>query len=287
MEKKLENLKKRIRQLKEKRPGYADILDFYEKVKEAQENTKASLTVAPIQLKGESKSLLTKKGIPLLRKEDFPIDVEASVALFQSLCQIGEKANPHMAEQVSKIEEVISGKTIDLKRLLEEGGKEEKTGKIAEGSGLDGKVLFFLVHNSRKPSINAKAEQLFAKIDPEKWLKGHCPICGSLPDLSLLKEEVGKRYLVCSYCSCQWRFERLLCPFCDNRERNSLHYLFGEEEEAFRIDLCEKCHQYIKTIDLRIIEPPDPALEDLATLHLDILASQKGYKRPVPNLWLP
>jgi formate dehydrogenase maturation protein FdhE len=26
-------------------------------------------------------------------------------------------------------------------------------------------------------------------------------------------------------------------------------------------------------------------LEDLATLHLDISASQKGYKRPVPNPW--
>jgi hypothetical protein len=29
----------------------------------------------------------------------------------------------------------------------------------------------------------------------------------------------------------------------------------------------------------------DPILEDLATLHLDILASEKGYQRPVPNLW--
>jgi formate dehydrogenase maturation protein FdhE len=26
-------------------------------------------------------------------------------------------------------------------------------------------------------------------------------------------------------------------------------------------------------------------LEDLSTLHLDLLASQKGYKRPVPNPW--
>jgi formate dehydrogenase maturation protein FdhE len=37
---------------------------------------------------------------------------------------------------------------------------------------------------------------------------------------------------------------------------------------------------------LRKIEEIDPALEDLATLHLDILASQKGYKRPVPNPWM-
>jgi FdhE protein len=283
----VENLGKRIRQLKEKRQGYADILDFYEKVTEAQGNTKASLTVGPIRLRDESKGPLIKQGAPLLRKEYFPIDIEASVFLFQSLCQIGKEANPHMAEQVSRIEEAIGGKVVDMKKLLREGGTEEKVEKIAEESGLDRKLLYFLIHNSRKPSIEAEVEHLRAEIDPEKWLKGHCPICGSLPDLSLLKEEVGKRYLVCSYCSSQWRIERLVCPFCDNREQNSIHYLFGEEEEAFRIDLCEKCRQYIKTIDLRIIDSPDPVLEDLATLHLDILASQKGYKRPVPNLWLP
>jgi formate dehydrogenase maturation protein FdhE len=38
-------------------------------------------------------------------------------------------------------------------------------------------------------------------------------------------------------------------------------------------------------IDLRSVGESDLILEDLATLHLDILASQKGYKRPVPNPW--
>jgi FdhE protein len=96
---------------------------------------------------------------------------------------------------------------------------------------------------------------------------------------------VGKRYLLCSFCDYQWRIDRIFCPFCSNKDHESLHYLFAEEEEAYRIDLCEKCHQYIKTIDYRKLEESDPVLEDLATLHLDILASQKGYKRPVPNPW--
>ena len=55
----------------------------------------------------------------------------------------------------------------------------------------------------------------------------------------------------------------------------------------YRIDLCEKCHQYIKTIDARVEEILDPSLEDLATLHLDLLASQRCYHRPVVNLWTP
>ena len=157
---------------------------------------------------------------------------------------------------------------------------------IVEGIGLDKNVFLFLILNSIGPSIEAGVEQLRSELDPETWLKGYCPLCGSLPSLSLLKEEVGKRYLLCSYCGYQWRMDRISCPFCKNKDQESLHYFLGEGEETHWIDLCDQCHQYIKTIDYRSLQESDPVLEDLATLHLDILASQKGYKRPVPNPWM-
>jgi FdhE protein len=279
------NLEKRIQQLKQKRPGYKDILDFYQKVKEAQDKAKASLKIEPIKLKQEWKELLTKEGFSLIKKEDFPLDIEASAGLFQSLCKIGKEANPHMAEQGKKIQTMIEKKKIDLKKLFKEGLKEGRIEKVADEFGLDQKVLLFLVQNSIRPSIEAGVEQLRSEVDPEKWLKGYCPICGSLPSLSLLKEGVGKRYLLCSYCGYQWRTDRMFCPFCNNKEQGSLQYFYGEGEETYRIDLCDKCHQYIKMIDQRIIGEGDLVLEDLATLHLDILASQKGYKRPVPHPW--
>jgi len=279
----LEKLKKRIQQLKKKRPGYKDILGFYQKVKEAQERVKASLKIEPIKLKKEWKELLAKEGFSLLQKEDFPIDTEASNQLFQSICQIGKDGNPHMAEQAIKIKEVIDKKKIDLKKLLRQGAKEQKIEQVADESGLDKTVFLFLIQSSIRPSIEAGVEQLRNEIDPETWLKGYCPLCGSFPSLSLLKEEVGKRYLLCSFCGYQWRVDRLFCPFCNNKEQGSLHYFYGEGEETYRIDLCDKCDNYIKTIDLRKIEEIDPGLEDLATLHLDLLASQKGYKRSVPN----
>ena len=52
-----------------------------------------------------------------------------------------------------------------------------------------------------------------------------------------------------------------------------------------RIDLCDECHRYIKTIDTRGITATDRLPEDLATLHLDVVATQTGYSRLVPNLW--
>jgi len=275
----------RIQQIKKKRPGYGEILDFYQMVKEERDRVKASLKIKPIKLRKEWKELLAKEGFSLIQKEDFPLDIEASVKLFQTLCQIGKDANPHMSDQVKKIKEALDSKRIDLKKILKEGVKEQRIEQMADESGVDKKVFSFLIQSSAKPSIEAGMEQLRSELDPETWLKGYCPMCGSLPSLSLLKEETGKRYLLCSYCGYQWRIERLFCPFCNNKEHESLQYFCGENEEAYRIDLCDKCHRYIKTIDFRIIGESDPSLEDLATPHLDILATQKGYKRPVPDPW--
>jgi FdhE protein len=285
MEKKLDRLRMRIQQIKKKRPGYGKILDFYQGVKEAQEKAKASLRVDSLQLKKEWKKLLSKEGFSLIQKQDFPLDIESSVKLFDILCQVGKDANPHMAAQIMKIKQAIHDKKIDLKKWLTGGSKEQRIEERVKELGLDKNVFLFLIQTSIRPSIEAGVEQLRSELDPETWLKGHCPICGSLPSLSLLKEEVGKRYLLCSFCGDQWRIERLFCPFCESKDQESQHYLFAEGEEAYRIDLCDKCHQYIKTIDTRSLHESDPVLEDLATLHLDILASQKGYKRPVPNPW--
>jgi FdhE protein len=281
----MESLRKRIQQLKRKRPGYKEILDFYQKVREEQEKIKVSLSVEPILIKKQWKELLKKEGFSLIEKKDFSVDLEASYSLFKSLCEIGKDANPHMAKQVKEIEENIQNNKLDLKKLLMAASDEQRVNQIADALGLDKKILLFLIDKSVKPSIEAGVEKLLHEIDTETWMKGSCPICGSLPFLSLLKEEVGKRFLLCSYCGYQWRIDRLICPFCNNKEQESLHYLSPEGEEVYRIDLCDKCHQYIKTIDLRRAETTDLSLEDLATLHLDIMASQKGYKRPVPSPW--
>lgn len=283
----MEKLKNRIQQIKKKRPTYGEILDFYLKIRRAQEEIKPSLKIETIFLKKEWKDLLAKEGFPTLEKKDFPLDLKASLSLFQSLCQIAKDANAYLAEQVKKIEDALGSRKMDLKDLLKDKVREQNIDSMLHELGLDKKAFCFLIQESLRPSIEQGVEQLRSEINSETWLKGYCPICGSQPSLSLLKEEEGKRYLLCSYCGYQWRTDRLICPFCNNKEQDSLNYFYGEGEEAHRIDLCEKCHQYMKTIDMRRIENSDPILEDLATLHLDILASKKGYRRPIPNPWTP
>ena len=138
------------------------------------------------------KDLPTEEGVSLIRKEDFPVDMEASINLFHSLCRIGKTANPHMAEQVGKDRTKHSRTSkMDLKKLLTGGGKEQAIEHVAADLGLDKQVLSFLIQNSIRPSIEAGMEQLRSELDPETWRKTHCPVCGSLPSLNLLKGEGG------------------------------------------------------------------------------------------------
>jgi FdhE protein len=279
-------LRERAEQLKEKRPGYGEILDFYVRVKEAQDASRTSVQVDLVTVNRARRSSSAEAGLSLVAKEDFPVDTEASIDLFRTLCRLGSAANPHIATQVKKIDQALVDNELDLKELVAAGGSEQAIEQVAADRGLDAHVLSFLVLNSTIPSIEAGMEQLRGELDLESWRKGHCPVCGSLPALSLLKGEGGMRYSLCSYCGCQWRVDRLSCSVCGNKEQGALQYFCGEGEEAHRIDLCDVCHHYIKTIDYRSLEESDPSLEDLATLHLDVLAAQKGYGRAVPNPWI-
>jgi Protein involved in formate dehydrogenase formation. len=43
---------------------------------------------------------------------------------------------------------------------------------------------------------------------------------------------------------------------------------------------------YVKTLDFRELDSePMPALDDMATLALDMLAQEEGYKRPTLSAW--
>jgi FdhE protein len=152
--------------------------------------------------------------------------------------------------------------------------------------GLDAGVLSFLVANSVRPSIEVARDQALAGFAPESWRRPFCPVCGAPPTLGLLKGERGLRHSLCSRCHCEWLVDRIGCPVCDNKQADQLSHVVAEIDTACRIDQCDRCHHYLKTIDLRALDTPDPVLEDLATLHLDVLAVERGYSRAVPNPWL-
>jgi len=140
-------------------------------------------------------------------------------------------------------------------------------------------LLGFLVEESLRPALEVLSEKYKDISAGSKWSEGYCPICGREPKISELREEGGKRFLFCGQCGFEWQFRRIKCPFCGNEDQQTLAYFTIEEEEKYRVDVCNVCNKYIKTVDFRKTDKkPNLDVEDIATLHLDILADEEGYE---------
>jgi FdhE protein len=288
MVKSLDQIKERITWFQKKRPYYREILNFYVQILEEYEKVHPALRITVPEVDKKLVKARRDKGLPLLGKEGFSLDRETAHKLFYAISAVGQQTTPKMGEEIPRIIAAVEAGELDLKELLSKHYDGFHLDHEAERCGLDRGILAFLVQTSIKPSVIVQMEQLRGALDLEGWLKGECPLCGSAPQMALLRDEGGKRYLQCSFCGCQWRWERIACPSCNNKNLDLLHYFYSEDEEAYRVDLCDQCKGYIKTVDSRKLDyEPYLDLEDIVTLHLDILAVEKGYRRAAPTPWGP
>lgn len=111
------------------------------------------------------------------------------------------------------------------------------------------------------------------------WSRGYCPCCGSWPLLAELRGLVQFRRLRCGLCAADWSFDRLACPYCGGRDPAMLGYLQAGDDPSARLDTCEACRGYLKSIS-RLTPHTSPGLlvADLATVHLDLIARDRGYR---------
>ena len=119
----------------------------------------------------------------------------------------------------------------------------------------------------------------------ERWLRNYCPTCGDPPAMAqLVGKDPGRlRKLSCGRCRTRWRFRRTGCPFCDAQDEHRLEALAVEGEAGLRIDYCDVCRGYLKTYDGEGSE--DVLLADWTSLHLDMIARDRGLKRLASSLY--
>jgi formate dehydrogenase maturation protein FdhE len=156
-----------------------------------------------------------------------------------------------------------------------------QAGKPQEGSSAFDQ---FLPRAFLQPYIELRTAR--ARLAPSAVLISACPLCGSRPLLGVLRPEGdgGRRFLVCSFCSHEWAFRRILCAWCGEEGEKKLPVYVAEEFPHIKVETCDSCKCYLRTVDLTKDGHAIPIVDDLAAIPLSLWAEQQGYSRPEPNL---
>lgn len=115
-----------------------------------------------------------------------------------------------------------------------------------------------------------------------------CPLCGGAPQLSILESggssDGGGRWLLCATCLTPWPFRRVLCASCGEDDERRLGYFHAPAFDHLRLDTCDSCRRYLKTVDRTRLGLAVPIVDEVAGAPLDLWARERGYQKIELNL---
>ncbi len=281
----LAEIKKEIDYYKTKDYTSKDYLDFQLDLIRIQYKNKRRLAKSLIypKLSGDTVKERLKEGFYLVDFPKIKISLKSLEDTFADICSLIEKYDALKSEDLEKLKAKKESGDFSLFELIENIAAQNKEyfEKLSEKLEIKKEALIFIAENLIRPILILGAQRLLGKISDDIWLRNYCPICGNEPGMARLEREVGRRILECSLCHTEWVFKILECPFCGNSDQKALRFFFLEDDSPYRVDVCDKCKRYIKTVDERKLGEERKAIlrvENIATIHLDILAEREGFK---------
>jgi len=247
----------RARELQQHYPAAADILRFYAEVLQLQKRI------------AQSAHKVADPDVPLNEQIDLP----AATRWMPHLLGIVETRGP-----VPLAELAIALKTKDTETWREL--------LIAEAAGeLEQETTpeRFFARTCLQPLAELLQAQYPASTDQSALL---CSVCGHQPVLAILRPEGegARRSLFCSFCMREWTFRRVLCPSCGETDRDKLPYYTAEQCKHIRVEACDTCRHYLKSVDLSLDGLAIPLVDEIALAALDLWAVEHGYRKIAANL---
>ncbi|GIK82100.1 MAG: formate dehydrogenase accessory protein FdhE [Pseudorhodoplanes sp.] len=117
---------------------------------------------------------------------------------------------------------------------------------------------------------------------------GVCPACGAAPVASLVvgwQNADGTRFCSCSLCGTLWNFVRVRCTVCGKTDKITYQEISGGNGQI-KAEVCETCGSYSKVLYQQKNAVLDPVADDVASLGLDLLVRELGFRRGNVNPFL-
>jgi FdhE protein len=266
---------KKLAELEKEEGGLPLLLEFYRELLQIQSRAQERLGKAEPGLSSDAIRQRMQNGLPLISFDELALDWTLVPDVFVGVTAVFSRYQKLFGELPKRLIKPEAGRLLTKKAV-----KAWFTGKELPPTLLEGvreNLMLTLIQATLQPFLTGYARALISSVDQENWRRGYCPICGGSPDLAFLEKEYGARWLLCSRCDTEWLFQRLECPYCGNRQQNTLAF-FTDDEELYRLYICEQCKCYLKAIDLRKAESEVLLpLERFYTLDIDSQAREYGY----------
>ena len=252
-----------------------------------------ALTVPADRVRAEPPAAAVKdmwqSGVPLLYCHPPNLDVDS---FFEVMGEVGAVLKKHHPERSADVDRILSALPVEggereeavLGILKRDGEWLERTAREHE---LAEELIGLVLSLTLRPFLRHFSAQVLAHVNLELWYKGYCPVCGGHPNFSRLSKAVGKRYLYCALCETEWVFARVGCPFCKQSDEAKVRYFTVDDNQRYRVYVCDKCRGYVKAIDeskAGLDEKIELFWEDVKTVHLDLLAMQEGYENKISEI---
>jgi FdhE protein len=219
-------------------------------------------------------------GVPLMQSEGAAIEREPAAGMARALiANLASRPLPDtLAHEVRSLDAMLPDGSAGTQRIL-----DGLFGEATDAAATPG-ILRFLGWTATARYLRTVVKAFESWRDEERWLKNHCPTCGSAPAMVQLVgvDPARLRLLVCGCCATRWRYRRTICPFCE-ADVQRLAVIAVESERRLRIDYCESCLGYLKAY---VGEGEESLfLSDWTSLHLDLVAADRGLKRLGASLY--
>jgi FdhE protein len=114
-----------------------------------------------------------------------------------------------------------------------------------------------------------------------------CPRCGWPPIAAEIRDDGdtrGRRLLVCMLCASAWPFPRGVCAACGEARSDRIDTHVAESLPHIRVEACVTCRTYLKSIDLRTNGRAVVQADDIASVELDVWATEQGLRKVQTNV---
>jgi len=224
-----------------------------------------------------------------LTRDDILFPDSHLAGLFEEICD-ATGGRGEASDELVSLRDAVAREPAILKRLarnLALHGSPVELKELSDRAGVPVPTMLLVGRLLAVPFVTVAARRIRRSTGwhaDEEYNHGFCPMCGAPSVLAILRREDGKRLLYCAMCGQRWAVSRIMCPFCGNRDQESLGLLVPSPGDARWIEMCGACKRYIKTVDERKLPGTDgvvPVVEETISLHLDMLAEREGYVRPL------